>query len=249
MSPHLSSFLAIGFLLLAPLCSAAQITLTIASAADLTSLEPPLESAFRKTTPGVALRFVNEASAVLAQQIENGAPYDVFLSANTQFVDRLTANRKLLGESIEVYALGRIGVLWRDNKPHNINDLAQPSVRVIALPNPKLAPYGVAAQQALEHAGIWSKVQPKIVYGENVREALEMFTSGNADAVLTSASLLRGKNPQLIPDYWHRPITQEAGIVPTTRYLAQARRFLAFLISPYGQAVFSEYGFAPPPKR
>lgn len=237
MSVALSSSLLTCFLLLPTLAPAAP-PLTVAAAADLSALQDPLTKAY-----GQPLRFVIASSAVLAQQIENGAPYDVFLSANAAYVDRLASSGKLGPGSIRVYTIGRLGILWRDGKRHPVHDLAQNWVRIVALPNPRLAPYGVAAQQALQHARLWPKIQPKVVYGENVRETLEMFTSGNADAVLTSASLLQGKNPGLIPSDWHAPIAQKGGVVAGAKNLGDARRFMDFLISPAGQAVFARFGF------
>lgn len=244
MSARLSSYLLLGFLLL-PAFSSPQ-TLTVAAAADLSDLQSPLSGAFRKNEPNVSLRFVTGASALLSQQIENGAPYDVFLSANAEFIDRLASLRKLLPGSVETYAVGRLGILWRDRKAHNFNDLSQNWVRFVALPNPKLAPYGVAAQQALEHMRLWEFVRQKVVYGENVRQTLQLFESGNADAVLTAYSLLRDKNPILIPADWHQPIIQKAGIVAGTKNPEAARKFLRFLTSPAGQAILDQYGFSAP---
>ncbi|MBV9761503.1 MAG: molybdate ABC transporter substrate-binding protein [Acidobacteriaceae bacterium] len=237
MSVGLSSCLLAGLLLAPPILSA-QSTLTIAAAADLSSLQVPLAKAYADP-----VRFVIASSAVLAQQIENGAPYDVFLSANAAYVDRLASSRKLDPASVCIYTRGRVGLLWRDGRHHPFKDLTQDWVRIVALPNPRLAPYGVAAQQSIEHAGIWPKVQPKVVYGENVRETLELFTSGNADAVLTSNSLLRGKNPDLVPSEWHAPIVQKGGIVAGAKNLDAAQRFMNFLTGPAGQAVFADFGF------
>jgi molybdate transport system substrate-binding protein len=224
----------------------AQNTLTVAAAADLAPLESDLVGAFRQAHPDISVRFVTEASAALSQQIENGAPYDVFLSANVQFVDRLSSFGKLRPGSTRAYAEGRLGVLWRDGKKHEIKDFAATNIRYVALPNPKLAPYGVAAQQALEHEGIWKQVQSKIVYGENVRQTLQMFESGNADAVITADSLLKGKDPDLIPVDWHRPILQKAGIVAATKHLTAADAFLNFLTGPAAQAIFALFGFTSP---
>jgi molybdate transport system substrate-binding protein len=234
----LSSLLA--FCLFSPLPASAQTSVTVAAAADLAPLEPALAA----QSP-VRVRFVTEASAVIAQQIQNGAPYDIFLSANATYVDRLISFGKMKPQEVRVYAIGRVGTLWRDGKHHPISDLAQNWVRIVALPNPRLAPYGVAAQQALEHAGIWAKVQPKVVYGENVRETVELFTSGNADAVLTAASLLVGQSPEMIPSDWHQPIVQKGGIIAATRNREAARRFMDFLTSPAAQAVFAQFGFEP----
>ena len=250
MSVQLSSYL-VAFLLLPSALVQAQIpiTLTVAAASDLTDVEPVLTSAFRKNEPKTEIRFVTGASALLSQQIENGAPFDVFLSADSQFVDRLGSSRKLLPASIRAYAVGRVAILWRDKKQHPVNDLTSDWVRFVALPNPKLAPYGVAAQQALEHAGIWKEVQPKVVYGENVRQTLQLLESGNADAVLTSASLLQGKHPDLVPAAWHLPIIQKGGIVAASTHPVAAQRFVDFLMSPAGQAVFAQFGFGPSPAK
>jgi molybdate transport system substrate-binding protein len=245
MSLVLSSCLALT-LLLFPLLGVAQTTLTVAAAADLTSLQPDLAGSFHKTDSGVQIKWVTASSSVLAQQIHNGAPYDVFMSANAQFVQDLANSGDLRPDSIIAYAIGRVGVLWRDEKHHPIKDLTSKEVRFVALPNPKLAPYGVAAQQALEHAGIWAQVRPKVVYGENVRQTLELFRSGNADAVLTSDSLLQGRNPQLIPAEWHQPILQKAGMVAKTPNGEAAQEFLSFLRSPAAQAVFARFGFSKP---
>ena len=220
--------------------------MTVAAAADLAPLESLLSSSYAQKHPRVLVKYVTESSAALAQQIENGAPYDVFLSANVQFVDRLVHSKHLRLDSVRAYAEGRLGVLWRDGKPHELKDLNDKSVRFVALPNPQLAPYGVAAQESLEKARLWAQVQPKVVYGENVRQALQLFTSGNADAVITAASLLVGKSPQLLPTASHAPILQKAGVVSTTQNLESADGFLNFLTSPSGQAVFARFGFTSP---
>ena len=120
------------------------------------------------------------------------------------------------------------------------------AARYLALPNPKLAPYGAAAQQALEYAGLWGMVQSKVVYGENVRQALQLVESGNADVVITSDSLLRGKDADLIPADWHKPIVQKAGVVSASQNREGAQLFLEFLLSPAGQGILARYGFGKP---
>lgn len=220
-------------------------TLTVAAAADLSNLEPDLLASFRKSAPSLTLRFVTAASGVLSQQIQNGAPYDVFLSANAQYVDKLASNGKLRPDSVLTYAVGRVGVLWRDGQSHPLSYLKNPSVRFVGIPNPKLAPYGVAAERALHHEGLWDAVKAKIVYGENVRQTLQLFESGNADAVLTADSLLGGKHPDVVPDSWHRPIVQKAGAVAVSQHKEAADRFLIYLKSPAARALFAKYGFGP----
>ncbi|HLH04421.1 MAG TPA: molybdate ABC transporter substrate-binding protein [Bryobacteraceae bacterium] len=239
MSRILSSSLLLFLSISVPLCVAQQ-TLTVATAADLAPLQPDLLKLYPH------LRFVTSASAILMQQIENGAPYDVFLSANAAYVDQLAQKRKIEPDSVVVYAVGRLGLLWRDGKPREFKDLADPAVRLVIFANPKLAPYGLAARQSIEHAGIWGKVESKIVYAENVRQALEIFESGNGDAVLTSASLLQGKPAQLVPNDWHAPIEQKAGVVSASPNQTAARGFLKQLTGPAGQAVFARHGFARP---
>lgn len=245
MSGVLSTLVAI-FLLGISAFAQTPSTLTVAAASDLTNLEPSLTDGFRKYEPKYALKFVTAASAALMQQIENGAPYDVFMSANASYAEQLASNGKVAPASLTAYTVGRVGIVWRDGKRHPLSDLRQNWVRIVALPNPKLAPYGVAAQQALQHEGIWNAVALKVVYGENVRQTLQMFESGNADVVLTSDSLLQGKNPEVLPAHWHAPIVQKAGIVAASPNQVAARAFLKFLLSPDGQAIFAKFGFSKP---
>ena len=244
MSLRLSSFV-LALFALWPAASVSQTTFTVAAAADLTAVEPVLQQTFEKTNP-LRLRWVTGASATLSQQIANGAPYDVFLSANAQFVDELAAKRKIEPNSVRAYAVGQVGLLWKDGKVHDIKDLTSNWVRIVALPNPQLAPYGLAARQALEHIGTWKALEPKVVYGENVRQTLQLFDSGNADAVLTSDSLLQGRPATVIPAAWHDPIVQKAGVVAATPNRAAAQQFVDFLLSPAGQAVFTKFGFGRP---
>lgn len=245
MSRTLSTLVAIFLGGVSSACAAPLSPLVIAAASDLTNLERALESSFRKSHPTIQIKWVTAASGVLTQQIQNGAPYDLFLSANAPFIDQLGSNRKVLPDTIAPYATGRLGVLWRDGKSHNMQDLRADWVRLVAVPNPKLAPYGVAAVEALKHEGLWPAVEKKVVYGENVRQTLQLFESGNADVVLTSDSLLQGNHPDLIPDDWHAPIVQKAGIVSTSSNQPAAREFMKFLLGPDGQVVFAQFGFAP----
>jgi molybdate transport system substrate-binding protein len=227
-------------------CSAGAASLTIAAAADISSAESALTSSFKKAFPEDSVRFVFAASGALAQQIENGAPYDVFLSANETFVDQLAASKKILPDKAQTYALGQLGILWRDGKAHNIRDLAAEWVRFVAMATPQLAPYGAAARQALESEGLWDTIRTKIVFGENVRQALQQFDSGNADVVLTAYSLLVNRpGASIIPSASHRPIRQKAGIVAASQQVAAARRFLAFLRSAEGARILSSHGLVP----
>jgi molybdate transport system substrate-binding protein len=210
----------------------------VAAAADLSSAEPALAAAFEKTNPSIHVKFVTGASTALAQQIQAGAPFDLFLSANIDLVDQLHLTEA------KMYTVGHIAILWKDGKSHTINDLASPSVRFIAIANPKLAPYGLAAQQVLQRSGLWTKVESKIVYAENVRQTLQLFDSGNADATLTALSLVVDRQPQIVPS----EIPQKAGIVPASKELGEAKIFLSWLVSPAAQGILARYGFDKPGK-
>jgi molybdate transport system substrate-binding protein len=245
MSARLSSILAVvagAFFA----CNVSGATLTVAAASDLSAVQASLAEAYRKNEPNTSIRWVTSASGVLTQQIESGAPYDVFLSANAQFVERLVQTGKIKPNTVKAYASGRLGALWKDGRQHDLKSLNDASIRTVALPNPKLAPYGVAAQQALEHEGVWAAVSKKLVYGENVRQTLQLFESGNADVVITSDSLLQGKNPVLLPTEWHQPIVQKGGVVSASSNQESGIAFLQFLTSPDGQAVFQKFGFGAP---
>jgi molybdate transport system substrate-binding protein len=233
MSMRLSSSLAI--LLLTSLLSA-QTTLTVAAAADLAAAEPVLAAAFEKTNPTVKVRFVTGASAALAQQIQAGAPFDVFLSANLDLVDQLHL------DSPRIYTTGHVALLWKDGKTHPLADVTLPGVRFVAIANPKLAPYGLAAQQALQKAGLWDKIQSKVVYAENVRQTLQLFDSGNADAVLTALSLVVERHPQVV----RSEIAQKGGIVSASKNHPAAAAFLTWLLAPPAQKILARFGFDKP---
>jgi molybdate transport system substrate-binding protein len=234
------------------LCSylAPAATLTVAAAADLASAEQQLTDSFHQTYPADRVRFVFAASGALAQQIGNGAPYDVFLSANEAFVDQLAAGSKILPDTVQVYALGQLGLLFRDPKLRSLRDLTADSVRFVALANPKLAPYGAAAQQSLEHESLWTTLRAKLVYGENVRQTLQLFESGNADAVLTAFSLISDRaGAAIVPENIHQPIRQKAGVVAASGNVQLSRSFLAFLQSPAGARILMVHGLKPMSKR
>jgi molybdate transport system substrate-binding protein len=221
-------------LLLLSSLSAHAADLIIAAASDLAPLAPKLEQAYKEK-----IRFTLASSGSLKQQIENGAPFDVFLSANEQYVKDLAAAGLVTDTTI--YAIGRIA-LWSPNgSVASLADLRKSSVIHLAIPNPQHAPYGVAARQALESQGVWKDVEPKIVYGENVRQALQFAESGNADAVITSWTLLIGKG-KLLPAEWHSPIRQTGAVVKSSSQPDAARRFLKFLVGPEAQKILNDGG-------
>ena len=223
------------------LSSARAADLLVAAAADLAPFTP----AFEKSFTAAKLRFSIGASGSLTRQVENGAPFDVFLSASEQYIRDLAAKNDVDPATITVYAVGRLGLWSADGSVHSIDDLAKPQVRHIAIPNPEFAPYGVAAKKALETRGLWKRIEPKIVYGENVRQTLQFAESRNADAVITSWTLLKDRGI-LLPAEWHDPIRQAGAVLKSSKQPDAARQFLRFLLSPAGQKILESGGlFAP----
>jgi molybdate transport system substrate-binding protein len=214
--------------------------LLVAAASDLNPLQESLIKAFREKT-GYLIRFTMGSSGMLAQQIAHGAPFDVFLSADESRVRKLAASGQIVPQTLTIYATGRLGIWSKGARLRSVADLAGPEVRSIAIANPVHAPYGVAAKQAL--AGLWPKVESRMVYAESVRQALEFATSGNADAAIVAWSLVLDRGGVLIPDRLHAPIRQSGGVVQRSNHQAAARDLLRFLAGKEGQALLSKYGF------
>jgi molybdate transport system substrate-binding protein len=219
--------------------------LLVAAAADLAPLQEPLTRAFERAS-GIRLRFVLGSSGMLSRQIEQGAPYDVFLSANENCVAELTGAGRLAPDSVRTYASGRIALWSKDGRIQRLEDLRSPRVLHLAIPNPVHAPYGAAAKEALVNQGLWKELQPRVVFGENVRQAFQYAQSGNSEAVITAWSLVFSQGGILLPEKLHSPIRQSGGIVASTRQAAAARRFLDFLTGPEGQRILQAGGLFPP---
>jgi molybdate transport system substrate-binding protein len=217
--------------------------LIVGAASDMGPLTTKLDEAFYKTA-NTHVKFTLAATGSLAQQIRNGAPFDLFLSADERTTKDLVEDGHL-DQGIVVYAQGRLGLWSREGLAASFNDLKNPGVKFIAIANPEHAPYGIAARRALETQGLWDTIQPKIVYGENVRQALQLAESGNADAVITSWTLLKGRGV-LLPAAWHDPIRQSAGVVKSSTQQELARRFLNFLMSAEGRKILEDGGLFKP---
>lgn len=191
------------------------------------------------------------ASGQLAQQIEQGAPVDLFVSANVAYVEDLAAKGRVLPDSVQIYARGRL-TLWTPVDStlgvETVEDLLRPEVRRVAIANPEHAPYGVAARQALQTAGVWEEVHPKLVLGENVRQTLQFAETGDVDVAVVPLSLSITSNGHwaLVPEELHQPIDQALGVVTDSPRQAQARDFAGFIIGPQGRAILEKYGFVPP---
>jgi molybdate transport system substrate-binding protein len=219
----------------------------VAGAADLAGVQDLLAKGFEEVSDQ-RVRFTLGASGMLARQIEQGAPYDVFLSANERFVDELVKAGRLEPGSVRVYGLGRLGLWSKGGAIREAGQLRGAGVLHLALPNPVHAPYGVAAKEFLQRRGLWGALERKVVYGENVRQALQFAESGNAEAVITAWSLVFDRGGVLLAAGEHAPIRQSGGVVTGRPHAAAARRFLEFLGSERGRRILEAHGFSVPGK-
>ncbi len=233
--------------------------LTISAAADLQFALRAVAEGFERKS-GARVRLVLGSSGNLTEQIEHGAPYDLFFSADVEHPERLEREGLIVADSLFVYAEGHLVVFVPKGSPldfgkQGLAALAEASVRKIAIANPRFAPYGRAAVEALEHAGLYPKLEPRLVLGEDVSQTTQFVVSGNAQAALTAESLMFAPGAQDRGRYWvvppadYRPLAQAAAIVARSGKQPLARAFLAYLEAPAGQAVLARYGFARPEAR
>lgn len=233
-----------------PVTTPATNELTVAAASDLTPAFEEIGRAFESTYKTKVV-FVFGSTGMLTRQIENGAPVDLFAAASMSYLDELDQKGLIIPDSKAIYARGRI-TLWTPNEStlrlEGIKDLARPEVMRIAIANPDHAPYGLAARQALESAGIWESVKPKLVYGDNIRQTLQYAQTGNVDVAIVALSLSAQSRGRwsLIPEELHQPLDQGLAIMKTTRNEKAARDFATFLTGPEGHAVMQKYGFTFP---
>jgi molybdate transport system substrate-binding protein len=226
---------------------AAPAQITVAAAANLMEVAQALGSQF-EVLAHVHPVFSFGSTAQLTQQIENSAPFDVFMAADAEHIEKLEREHLITPIRNSIYAIG-ILALWVPPSAHvpisAIQDLAAADVRVIAVANPKLAPYGSATVDALQHAGIWDQVKSKIVYAENISMAKQYGVSNNADAVFTAYSLVLKQPGKVIriDESMHQAIIQKLGIVARSDHPAAARSFLDFVLGAQGRAILSRHGY------
>ncbi|MBI3935019.1 MAG: molybdate ABC transporter substrate-binding protein [Acidobacteria bacterium] len=221
--------------------------LVVAAASNLTAAFQEIGKAFSQET-GIKIIYNFGATTQLAQQIKNGAPFDVFAAADAVHVDQLVQTGKALADSRTVYARGRLALWVPENSKLAIRDmidLRQSSVRVVAIANPEIAPYGAAAVEVLKKQNLWETVQPKIVRAENVNAAKQLAATGNADAVFTAYSLLLNEPGLVLPmdASLHSPIDQALCIVASSSHQASARRFANFVLGEGGRAILARFGY------
>jgi molybdate transport system substrate-binding protein len=193
---------------------------------------------------GIRVKFALGSSGQLANQIRNGAPYDLYLSATVAFVQDLARERKLVADTVRIYARGRLGLWSRSGKVKDTSALI--GLRHVAIANPAHAPYGAAAMDFLQQAGVWRQLRQRIVYGENVRQTFQYAESGNADAALVSWTLVHDRGGVLLPESGHAPIEQGAGVVAASSHAAAGRKFIEWLLQERAQAILKGCGLFPP---
>jgi molybdate transport system substrate-binding protein len=230
-------------------------TVTVAAAADLTYAMEEIAARFEQAT-GCAVRVSAGSSGNFLSQIENGAPFDVFFSADVEYPRTLEAKGLAAPGSTYLYAAGKL-VLWvRNDSPLDISKgfaaLRDPSVQKIAIANPQHAPYGRAAQQAFQNAGVYDSVKGRLVFGENISQAAQFVESGNAGAGILALSL--ALSPALkdkgrfwrIPENLYAPIEQGVVIVRATQNPQGAQALVDYIKTPAATRLLERYGFVLP---
>ena len=223
----------------------------IAAAADLAPAMKDLLVLHRERTQREATVTFG-SSGLLARQIEQGAPFDVLFSANVAFVDRLINQKLGVAGSRALYARGRI-VLWSKaggiRPPDSLRDLTDARFKRIAIANPEHAPYGLAAQQALQKLGLWESVRDRLVFGENISQTLQFAQTGNAEVAIVALSLAIA-TPQgswaLLDEQLHQPIDQGLMVVAASADVPGASVFTALVTGTDGRAILQRYGFVLP---
>lgn len=239
-------------LLLIPSWLQAGEPLRIAAAADLRYALEDIIELFGEAHPDVDVQVVYGSSGRMTTQIINGAPYDIFFSADIAFPERLQ-QEGLAATEPAVYALGRI-VLWSNTlnaAELTLEDLTSDSIRRIAIAQPTHAPYGQRAREAMKSAGVWEAVQSKLVFGENIAHAAQMTESGAAQVGIIALSLARfpelaQHGHHLIDDSLHQPLTQGYVVTQRGKDKPQAQKFADFMTTETAHAVMTRYGFVMP---
>jgi molybdate transport system substrate-binding protein len=239
-----------ALLLAAPRDAGAQIA--VAAASDLQTVMPEIVSRFQGAS-GQTVRVSFGSSGNFVSQIQNGAPFDVFLSADHAYIAQLVESGHAVGPSVVEYAEGRLAIFTRRDSgidiSRGLSALADPKVRRIALANPEHAPYGRAAVSALQKAGIYDRVRSRLVLGENVSQAAQFAQTGSAEVGLIALPLTRAPAMQNggisveVPADLYPPIRQTGAVLTRSGQKEIGTRFLAFLKGTEGAAILRASGF------
>lgn len=232
-----------------PLLAAAQ-QLTVSAAASLTDAFKEIGPRFEASKPGVTVRFNFAASGVLVQQIAQGAPVDVFASADQDTMDRGAVQKLIAADTRRDFAANALVlVVPADSPVQRVADLTAPAVKRIAVGKVASVPVGRYTQQALGSAQLWSALSPKLVFADNVRQVLDYVARGEVEAGFvyrTDAGIAKDKVRVAATVGGHTPITYPAAVVADSRQPALARDFVGFLHGAEAQAILAKYGFARP---
>jgi molybdate transport system substrate-binding protein len=227
--------------------------LIVAAAANLTDAFTEIGARFTTET-GIRVVFSFGATADLSKQVENGAPFDVFAAADTAHIDLLESEGLLTPGTRALYARGRL-VMWlppgSDLKAARIEDITARPFERIAIAKPDVAPYGHATIESLQALGIWSQIEAKVVYAQNVSQAKQYAATGNAEVAFIPLALVKpGEGNYIeVSEQLHRPIDQAVGIIRASPNQATARQFVSFLMGPEGQNLLSRNGYSQPSDR
>lgn len=242
-------------LLLSSVCVSAQ-EITVAAAADLSTAFPGIVASYTKQT-GQTVKLSFGSSGNLTTQIQNGAPFDVFFSADESYPAQLIEKGLAEKDSLYRYAVGRL-VLWVPNdvpldvQKLGIQALLDPAVKKISIANPLHAPYGRAAEAAIKHFGVYDQIAAKLVLGENVSQAAQFVESGNAQAGLIALSHALSPALKDKGHYWSVPLdayptlNQAAVVLSKSKQPESARKFLNFVRGPETTSLLKSYGFSLP---
>jgi molybdate transport system substrate-binding protein len=197
---------------------------------------------------GIHVKVSAGATGALAKQIENGAPFDLFISADVETVDRLIAEGKLIPATRHVYARGKL-VLWsRPESPvelSSLEEIAQARVQKIAVANPEIAPYGKATIEALTSTGLIDRVRQKLVYGESVNQVYQFAQTGNVEAAFIPLSMTRRSAGSYfeVDEKLYKPIDQALGVVSSSHAQTSAIQFTDFITGTDGRAILEKFGY------
>lgn len=233
--------------------SASADPLRVAAASDLQAAWPAIAQAFA-TGDRPPPEAVFGASGLLAEQVRQGAPFGLFLSASRDFMTPLAEAGVIRPGSVRSFAEGQLALVVSAElaaEVRSLDDLAGPGVHHLAIANPSHAPYGKAAKQAMERAGVWPAVEPKLVLAESVRQALQVVASGEAEAGVVAISLVTppaaGLRVRPVDPALYDPVAIVLGVVAGSPNEDEAEALAAFLMSVEGRAVLARFGFRPPP--
>ena len=253
MKRILASWLLAWTTLIAPWsgASAQEQHITIAAAADLHQAMDRLIEAYQGGHSGAKVDVVYGASGMLLSQIEQGAPFELFFSADSSYPQQLVAHGKAAGAPVP-YAMGHL-VMWSasiDMNRVNVADLGQSRFARIAIANPQHAPYGKRAEQALRAAGVWDAVQTRLVYGENIAQTAQFAQSGNATVGLIAESLAKASPVKgtyvAVPSSLYEPLQQSFVVTRRGAGNALAQDFARYVQGPQARAILAGYGFSLP---